>query len=171
MSTMSNLLRLSSIAAMAAGMVLAGALIPASAQASAAPCVGQRVGHIPITARSGGATIKGAYLHVYRNGSRVCAFTNTTLAAERYPKTMSVAIWACGRTVAACRDYQDHLQTGGYQHLANDNSYVGRGYYRTNGASIVAGTQCYQAWGLVKFYDSRGRWFAGEVNSPYFCPR
>ncbi|MFI6457339.1 hypothetical protein ACIBF6_38010 [Streptosporangium amethystogenes] len=195
MSTMSALARLASTAALTMALALAGSLVQAPAaqaasQAPAAqaasqaltvqaasqaltvqalPCSGKRIGRIQITARNGSAEMKGAFLHVYRNGSRVCAFTNTSLEAERYAKFMSVSIWVCGRTVGECRDYQDHLDGGGYHYRANTEQHVNRGFYRTNGATLIAGGQCIRAWGGVSFTGSRNRLFAGEANSAISC--
>ncbi|WP_433369270.1 hypothetical protein [Streptosporangium sp. CA-115845] len=174
MSTIFALARLASTAALAAGLALAGSVVQApAAQATSQglPCSGERIGRIQITARSGSAAMKGAFLHIYRNGSRVCAFTNTSLAAERYSKFMAVSIWVCGRTVAECRGYQDHLDGGGYHYRANTESHVTRGFYRTNGATLVAGSQCVRAWGRVVFTDSRNWQFVGEENSAIHCPR
>ncbi|MFF5207352.1 hypothetical protein [Streptosporangium sp. NPDC000396] len=170
---MSALARLAATAALTTGLALAGSAVhtpAAQATTQGLPCGGERIDRTQITARSGSAAMKGAFLHVYRNGSRVCAFTNTSLAAESYAKFMSVSIWVCGRTVAECRDYQDHLDGGGYHHRPNAENYVKRGFYRTDGATLIAGSQCIRAWGRVVFTDSSGRQFAGEANSAISCP-
>ncbi len=180
MSTMSAFARLATTVALTAGLALAGSVVHAPAAQAATqaatqvatqglPCAGERIGRTEITATSGGARMKGAFLHVYRNGSRVCAFTNTSLAAEDYAKFMSVSIWVCGRSVAECRDYQDHLDTGGYHYRVNAESHVKRGFVRTNGATLIAGSQCIRAWGRVVFTDSSRRQFAGNANSAIFC--
>ncbi|MGW5683085.1 hypothetical protein [Nonomuraea sp. NPDC003754] len=181
---MSASARLAATVALTSGLALTGSVVHApAAQATTQattqgttqaatqglPCAGERIGRTEITATNGGARMKGAFLHVHRNGSRVCAFTNTSLAAEDYAKFMSVSIWVCGRSVAECRDYQDHLDTGGYHYRANAESHVKRGFVRTDGATLIAGSQCIRAWGRVVFTDSSRRQFAGNANSAIYC--
>ncbi|MEU7003736.1 hypothetical protein [Nonomuraea sp. NPDC046570] len=170
MSTISFVLRTASAASLALGLFLSGSLIEAPAHASAqqAPCAGKPIGRIQITVTGSGQSMKGAFLHVYRNGSRVCAFTNTSAVAERFSKDMEVSLWACGRTADECR----RLHPWGNNSpspRAEDTVY--NASIRTKAVSILAGDRCIQAWGQVGFTDrSRGIGYMGYGYSAISCP-
>lgn len=172
MSTRSALARLVPAVVFTTGLVAASLAPAATAHAASqgATCSGERIGRVPITATTEdrSASMKGAFLHIYRNGGQVCAFTNTSLAAERYRKALMVELYACGRTAGQCRQDPDLVLLSDSSN--NDPEERGSTLNRTGAATVNAGGLCIWAWGAVLFNDSRGRRFEGKARSAISCP-
>ncbi|GAB3146649.1 hypothetical protein [Microbispora hainanensis] len=171
-STISFVLRTASTAGLAVGLFLGGSLIEvpahASAQQSQTSCSGRRIGHVQIMATGSRKAMKAAYLHIYRSGSRVCAFTNTSAAAERFSKDMEVSLWACGRTADECRRAHPWGRNDPSPQAENSVKDV---HTRTKSVTILAGDRCIQAWAMVGFTDwSSGVGYMGYGYSPISCP-